>query len=193
MPASPRPQQITPINRKNVGRIAERIVSNELESRGFRVSDLNRDGTSANADLLAVAPGKTLQIQVKGATNGKNDRSWWVQYGYCTDDIINDRNKTMFNRHSSFYKADFVVLVAVRSPREYCCVVLSADIAEKAAQNALDRDYRIPKRNGDPKKPNKVWIAIDRNPKSLRSNELLENERTLLEPYRDRWETIGGN
>jgi hypothetical protein len=38
------------INRHNVGRIAERIVSNELESRGFRVSDLNKEGTSANAD-----------------------------------------------------------------------------------------------------------------------------------------------
>ena len=192
MSATSTQQKTPPINQKNVGRIAERIVSNELEYLGFRVSDLNRDGTSANADLLAVGHGKTLQIQVKGATNAKKER-WWVQYGYCTDDIINDRNKTMFNRHSSFYKADFVVLVAVRSPREYCCVVLSADIAEKAAQNALDRDYRIPKRNGDPKKPNKVWIAIDRNPKSLRSNELLENERTLLEPYRDRWETIGGN
>ena len=28
-------------------RIAERIVSNELEYRGFRVSDLNKEGTSA--------------------------------------------------------------------------------------------------------------------------------------------------
>ena len=41
------------IGRHNVGRIAERIVANELEFRGFRVSDLNREGTSANADLLA--------------------------------------------------------------------------------------------------------------------------------------------
>ena len=43
----------TNIARLNVGQIAERIVSNELEARGFRVSDLNRDGLSANADLLA--------------------------------------------------------------------------------------------------------------------------------------------
>ena len=42
------------IHKGNVGRIAERIVSNELEFRGFRVSDLNKEGTSANADLLAV-------------------------------------------------------------------------------------------------------------------------------------------
>ena len=68
------------INEHNVGRIAERIVSNELEFRGFRVSDLNKEGTSANADLLAVRDGKTWQIQVKGATE---DNGWWVSYGYC--------------------------------------------------------------------------------------------------------------
>ena len=189
MPSAPTLQQPPPISQKNVGRIAERIVSNELESRGFRVSDLNRDGTSANADLLAVAPGKVFQVQVKGATNS-NDKRWWVQYGHCTVDIINDPRKTMFNRHSSFYKADFVVLVAVRSPKEYCCVVLPIDIAEEAAQHALERDYRTRKLNGDPKKPHKVWIAIDRNPNERRPNELLEKERTLLEPYRDKWDAI---
>ena len=31
------------VNKSNVGRIAERIVSNELEYRGFRVSDLNKE------------------------------------------------------------------------------------------------------------------------------------------------------
>jgi hypothetical protein len=45
------------INSKNVGRIAELIVTNELESRGFRVSDLNKEGTSANP--------KTVPILVK--------------------------------------------------------------------------------------------------------------------------------
>jgi methanogenic corrinoid protein MtbC1 len=39
------------ISQGDVGRIAERIVANELEARGFRVSDLNSDGTAANADL----------------------------------------------------------------------------------------------------------------------------------------------
>jgi HJR/Mrr/RecB family endonuclease len=67
------------VNRHNVGRIAERIVSNELEYRGFRVSDLNKEGTAANADLLAARDGKTWQIQVKG-TSGT-----WFDYGYCTD------------------------------------------------------------------------------------------------------------
>lgn len=49
------------INQDNVSRIAERIVANELEFRGFRVSDLNRERTSENADLLAVHGQKTLQ------------------------------------------------------------------------------------------------------------------------------------
>jgi Holliday junction resolvase len=61
------------INKRNVGRIAERIVSNELEARGFRVSDLNSDGTAANPDLLAVSPNQTFQIQVKGASHDSKD------------------------------------------------------------------------------------------------------------------------
>ena len=36
------------IGKSNVGRITERIVANELEYRGFRVSDLNKEGGSAN-------------------------------------------------------------------------------------------------------------------------------------------------
>src|ERR1700733_7497215 len=106
------------INRHNVGRIAERIVSNELESRGFRVSDLNKEGTSANADLLATRDGKTWQIQVKGATE---ENGWWFGYGYCTEAIIAGKGKEegrMFNRCSpdSFYKAEIVVLVSVKLP-----------------------------------------------------------------------------
>jgi hypothetical protein len=49
------------------GRIAERIVANELEVRGFHVSSLNKDGQLANADLLAAGHGKVWQVQVKGA------------------------------------------------------------------------------------------------------------------------------
>jgi uncharacterized lipoprotein YajG len=52
------------IDRHNVGRIAERIIANELEARGFRVSDLNKDGPAANADLIAISRNQTLQIQV---------------------------------------------------------------------------------------------------------------------------------
>jgi len=56
------------INKGNVGRIAERIVANEVEWRGFQVSDLNKEVTAANADLLAAKSGKALQVQVKGST-----------------------------------------------------------------------------------------------------------------------------
>jgi hypothetical protein len=129
------------ISQRNFGRIAERIVANELEARGFRVSDLNRDGTVANADLLAVAPILTLQVQVKGASNTDTD-PWWLEYRFCTREIIDDRNQTTFNRRTSYYKADLVVLVAVRSPREYSCVVLPVAEAERAAQLNLDHDYR---------------------------------------------------
>ena len=107
------------VERENVGRLAERIVANELEWRGFRVSDLNRDGLSPNADLIAARQGKVWQIQVKGASNSNKER-WWFQYGYCTAAIIENHEK-MFNRKDSFYEADVVVLVAVRSPSEYRC------------------------------------------------------------------------
>src|SRR5258706_2642655 len=116
------------INKHNVGRIAERIVSNELEYRGYRVSDLNKEGTSANADLLAARDGKTWQIQVKGATEDYHET--WFGYGHCTDDVI-DKKEPMFNkRASSFYEAQIVVLVAVKSPKDYSCMVLPVIIAE---------------------------------------------------------------
>lgn len=70
----------------------------------------------------------------------------------------------MFNRHSSFYKADIVILVRVKSPKEYSCIVLPVGIAEEAAQINLNRDYRTPRRDGKPKKPNKVWVP-DWNPR----------------------------
>jgi hypothetical protein len=178
---------MNPINKNNVGRIAERIVSNELECLGFRVSDLNSDGTSANADLLAVGHGKTLQIQVKGATNAEKDKYWWIQYGYCTDEIINDRKKPMFNRRSSFYEADYVILVAVRSPHEYCCVVLRVEEAERIAQINIDRGYRTPKRDGTPKKPGKVWVRIDGSPNERKSSPLRDKERRILRRNKNKW------
>lgn len=182
------------INKHNVGRIAERIVSNELEFRGFRVSDLNKEGTSANADLLAAKTGKTFQIQVKGATE---DNGWWFGYGYCTDAIIAGKGKEegrMFNRcsTSSFYKAEIVVLVSVKSPREYSCLVLPVEIAEKAAQVNLDREYRTPKKDGTPKKPSKVWVSPDWPPDTNDASKerLFELERELLVPYRDKWNVL---
>jgi hypothetical protein len=108
------------IHSGNVGRIAERIVANELEARGFRVSDLNKEGTSANADLLAVKDGKSWQIQVKGATH---DQGCWFNYGQCSEGHI-DGGELMFNRATSFYKAQVVALVCVESASDYSCVIL---------------------------------------------------------------------
>lgn len=38
------------VNRRNRDRVLSRIVSDELESRGFRVSDLNKEGPWTNAN-----------------------------------------------------------------------------------------------------------------------------------------------
>lgn len=121
------------IGSHNVGRIAERIVANELEARGFRVSDLNKEGVAANADLVAISRDRMpLQIQVKGAANRHNDR-WWVGYGYFTEKIVT-ASEPIFNRANSFYIANIVILFAVKCPSEYSCIVLPIDIAEKAAE-----------------------------------------------------------
>ena len=175
------------INKHNVGTIAERIVANELEYRGFRVTDLNRDRTSANADLLAVRGDRILQVQVKGATQVYKHPC--VLYGVCSEEIIQDRTLTMFNRHSSFYKADIVVLVAVNSPREYSCVVFPVEDAERAAQLNLDREFRTLTQKGTPHKPHKVWAFLDHRPttKDPSRQPLLDKEAELLGRYKDNW------
>jgi hypothetical protein len=175
------------INRHNVGRIAERIVSNELESRGFRVSDLNKEGTSANADLLAAKDGRTWQIQVKGASEGGS--SWWVNYGFGVQEAI-DGLKTMYNSVESFYRAQVVVLVSVKSAHEYRCVVLPVREAEKAAQLNLDHSFRNLKKDGSMKKPGKVWTYLEYNPKVRDGSRvpMLETERDIIAKYLDNWD-----
>lgn len=174
------------INKHNVGRIAERIVANELEYRGFRVSDLNKEGTSANADLIAAKDGKTWQIQVKGATE---DNGWWVGYGYCNEAVIAGKEH-MFNRKLGFYEAQIVVLVSVKSPKEYECVVLNARDAEKAAQLNLDREYRTSRKDGSPKKPGKVWSALDYipNTKNPARTHSYEEEQRILRTGWNHWD-----
>jgi hypothetical protein len=172
------------IVQRNVGRIAERIVSNELEARGFRVSDLNSDGAAANADLLAASPDQILQVQVKGAANSPAE-PWWVEYGFCYNEIIATRNEPMFNRRTSFYAANVIALVAVRSPKEYSCVVLPVDEAERAAQLNLDRDYRTLTRAGQPKKPHKVWVLLEPRPRARTGDTRFDEERTILAAHRD--------
>jgi hypothetical protein len=155
------------------------------EARGFRVSDLNSDGTAANADLLAVSPNMTLQVQVKGSANP--DGVWWIGYGFCTSAIIDRKNnESMFNRRASFYKASHVALVAVRPPKEYSCIVLPVDVAEEAAQLSLDRDYRTLKRNGQKKKANKVFVTLEPGPNErAKTTEERVKERNILAKYRD--------
>ena len=179
------------VNRSNVGRIAERIVSNELEYRGFRVSDLNKERTSANADLIAAKSGCTWQIQVKGATW---EDGWWFGYGYCTDEIIADREKMFNHAKNGFYKAQFVVMVCVKSPDDYRCLVVPADIAEKAAQVNLEANFRGLKRGGGGYKPGKVWVELDgpRRSRDESKRGLCEQEQQILKPYLGNWECLEG-
>lgn len=179
---------VVAIGSYNVGRIAERIVSNELEARGFRVSDLNTGGLSANADLLAAGHQRVWQIQVKGATNAANE-GWRVQYGYCSDAVI-DRTEPMFNRRSGFYKADIVVLTAVRAPDSYRCVVLPVAAAERAAQLNLDRYYRMPRGDGERRKSGKVWVTLERRPRERVGSTLLEEERGILQAHVNGWRIL---
>jgi hypothetical protein len=175
------------INRHNVGRMAERIVSNELESRGYRVSDLNKEGTAANADLLAAKDGKTWQIQVKGATEGGD--GWWVNYGFADQDVI-DGERKMYNSVESFYRAHIVVLVSIKSACEYKCVVLPVKEAEKAAQLSINHSFRYPKKDGSKKKPGKAWTYLEHNPKVRDETRipLLAGERAIIAKYIDNWD-----
>jgi hypothetical protein len=177
------------INKKNVGPVAERIVSNELEFHGFRVSNLNKEGISANADLIAVKDGIPYQVQVKGSSWTEQSGCWWG-YGYCSEATIR-RDEPMFNKHSdAFYKAQVVVLVSAKSPKDYSCLVLPVTIAERAAQENLDRGYRTPRiKDGGPKKPGLVWVDLDYSHRTSEERlASLERERELLKPYRDDWD-----
>jgi hypothetical protein len=89
------------------------------------------------------------------------------------------------NRRTSFYKANVVVLVAVRSPKEYFCVILPVAEAERAAQLNLDRDYRTLTRGGQRKKPHKVWILLEPRLRARPSDVRFAEERDFLAPYRD--------
>jgi hypothetical protein len=170
------------VGRQNVGRLAERIVANELEWRGYRVSDLNKDGLSPDADLVAAAHGRIWQIQVKGASN-TTTHPWWIHYGHCSNDIIEGR-LPMFNRRGNFYVADLVILVAVQSPIVYQCVTLFVREAEAAAQLNLDRDYRTLTKKGDKKKPHTVFAYLEETPrehtKSSHARSLHKKEREIL-------------
>lgn len=174
------------LTKQSIGKIAERIVMNELESRGYRATDLNKDGLSANSDILAAKGGKTWQIQVKGATNKSTDR-WWIQYGHCDVETISKR-APIFNRKDSFYTAQYVAFVAIQSPSKYRCFVLPVKIAEKAAQLNLDRGYRRPRvRDGGVKKPGKMWLVLEKSERDRTNDPLLDKERKILQKGEDAW------
>jgi hypothetical protein len=195
--SSPQAQEVTVqtavMTKHNVERIASRIVANELEFRGFRVTDLNKDGLSANVDLLAASGGRCLQIQVKGASQIKRPNGWedwWVGYGYADAKVVAG-SKPMFNRViGSFYKADTVALVAVRTPNEYRAVILPVADAEAAAQVNLDHAFRTLTLNGGTRSPDaKASVYLDRIPnvRDATRQPLLEDELKILQPYIDNW------
>lgn len=180
------------ITAKNVGRIAERIVANELEFHGYRVLDLNRQGVASNADLLAVKDGRTWQIQVKGSTNTEKDK-WWVGYGHCKQEHIDEPKRHFFNPHSgpsSFYKAEIVVLVAVVKPSEYRCFVLPVEVAEEAVQINLAGYHRTKKKDGNPHKPYLIYSDLTAGAREHLSEKKAwkKTERDLLFRYEDLWE-----
>jgi hypothetical protein len=175
------------IHSGNVGRIAERIISNELESRDFRVSDLNKEGTSANADLLAVKDGKSWQIQVKGSTH---DGGCWFNYGQCDEGNV-ERGEPMFNRAKSFYEAQVVALVCVESASKYCCVLLPIGKAEAMARINIEREYKRLNRDGSKKRPSKVWSSLDYLSPRLKDVARIESmkaEQAELQAYLGKWD-----
>lgn len=179
------------IGKKNVGRIAERIVANELEYRGFLVRDLNLEGLAANVDLLAVKDGKLWQIQVKGSSYNTTyqQNGWWFQYGFCTDELIKNANAKMFNRSAGSFQAEIVVLVCVRSPKEYKCIVLPSEVAESAAIINLNYAYRAAKVDGSNHKPGKVWFSLYKTKaRNAERQTGIDQEQQIVSPYENKWD-----
>jgi hypothetical protein len=95
----------------------------------------------------------------------------------------------MFNRVSSSFRADLAVLVCVKSPREYRCIVLPIDRAEEAAQINLDYAYRTRKKDGTAKKPSVVWTSFYVPEKtSDEKKQEIRREQDLIRPFEDKWD-----
>jgi len=174
------------IGKENVGRIAERIVANELESHGFFVRDLNLEGLAANVDLLAVKDKRLWQIQVKGSSyaTAYPDNGWWFQYGYCKDEHIQNPDARMFNKSVGSFTAEVVVLVCVRSPHEYQFIVLPTKIAEDAAQIVMNYDFRTKKADRSDHKPGPVWFDFfGRKARTPEKVAGIRQEQELVKPF----------
>ena len=172
------------IGKENVGKISERIIANELEACGFLVRDLNLEGISANADLLAIKDQFVWQVQVKGSTYDETypNNGWWFQYGYCHEEHIHNPDAKMFNRAKGPFEANVVAMVCVRSPYEYQCIFLPVEYAEVAAKINLDYAYRTKKKDETDKKPNKVWFCGFISERSEYKAQMKEEWKTL-EPF----------
>lgn len=179
------------IGKGNAGRIAERIIANELEYLGFTVRDLNLEGLAANADLLAVKDGQVWLIQVKGSRYNEqySNNGWWFQYGYCKEEHIADNGAKIFNRSKGSFRANIVALVCFRSPYEYQFIFLPVELAEEAAQLNLKYAFRGPRVNshpnmeGAPLKPGIVYFTL--YPTKARTPERqkgIDEEQKMLKP-----------
>jgi hypothetical protein len=98
----------------------------------------------------------------------------------------------MYNAVPSFYVAQVVVLVCVKSPSEYCCVILPVNEAERAAQLNLDHAYRKGRLDGAKKKPGKVWVSLDYVPQRRDASRLpiLREEQEILRQFMGKWEFV---
>ena len=183
------------VNARNVGRMAERIAMNELEARGFHIIDLAyMSKTSANVDFIASKDGKSYNVQVKGTSNPLNSPSsrWAVQYGYCDEEVVENR-RPFFNSKTDFaLLADVIVLVAVNSPSRYRAIVLPVARAEEAAQVNISGYYRQRKASGEKRTPNKVWTDLEAAAKPRKLNASKDAERELLKAFEGQWDTLGG-
>jgi len=176
------------IEQKNIGKIAERIVMNEFEARGFRATDLNKDGSSPNADIMIAKGGRLWQIQVKGSANKANER-WWLGYGWADQEMIDDRSKPAFNKRAdAFYVASHVVFVAVRSPSDYRCFVVPVGEAQRAVQYNLDGYFRLPKVDGGVRRPGKISVYLDPAGKVSPREERTVVERQMLLAWEGHWD-----
>ena len=175
-------------DKRVTGRIAERIVANELEAHGFIVRDLNREGIAANSDLIAYKDGTTWYVQVKGC---RYDREWFFHYGACGSDQI-EKVQPMFNRITNVFYADVVVLVCFRNPYDYQCVILPVSVAEKVAQLNLDYQFRTPKKDGTKRSGSVVYTNIDISDKwksepHLQEIEILKKHFVYREDGSQNW------
>lgn len=146
--------------------------------------------TFANVDFIASKDGRAFNVQVKGASNYASSRRA-IYYGFCDDDIVAGRARMFNGKADAPLKADVVVFVGLRSPSDYWALVMPVERAEAAADINLDRYYRQPKANGDPRKPHKVWVDLEPSCRARKeANESTERERALLLAHLNAWDLL---